>query len=283
MNMKYLYIMIITLAGYNFGLAQDSSTNTALPDFLSEYKQYFSHATIKENGNLDIQADSVFISMDIAKKNAILELALKKWDGEMIFIHSGYKREIWRRNVNTGVVSLVGSWNLNDPEIDKYLPKALQTTKFHTWFFYVGGQINFNSEHYTLFLSARIGSFLLEDRWDLALSGSISGANNNKNTTSAIEIGVLSKFYYPIKKYRISPYAGLGLSWVSTYMRVDNSISFPGMGGEIPGFGYDGIRDNYLKAMLLLGISWYVGPGSLDVGLQIGRNLNMTIGYTFSF
>lgn len=35
--------------------------------------------------------------------------------------------------------------------------------------------------------------------------------------------------------------------------------------------------------MLLLGVSWYVGPGSLDLGTQVGDNFNITLGYTFSF
>jgi hypothetical protein len=90
------------------------------------------------------------------------------------------------------------------------------------------------------------------------------------------ELGIMSKIYLPIKKYNLSPYIGAGLS-----RRYTESVT--------PGYttaGYPDVKvdETYQwQTMLLLGASWYVGPGSWDFGLQIGKDFNVTLGYTFLF
>jgi hypothetical protein len=269
--MKYLYLIILMLVCFQYGFAQESNVDTYISNFLSENEQYFASAQLKEDGTLELQTKEAYSTMEQNKKNAILEIALKKWDGEMIFIHYEYIREIWKKDVTTGQISLIGQWDLNNAEIHKYLPKTLQTTKFHPFFFYVGGQTNFNSDNFTLLLSARIGSFLYKDRWDLALSGSLSVSDNDVNSMTNAELGLLSKVYFPIRKYNISPYVGAGISRVFT----SSSMEF--------GTEYADFDDSYWNKMVLIGISWYVGSGSLDFGAQIGDNFNLTLGYTFSF
>jgi hypothetical protein len=70
-------------------------------------------------------------------------------------------------------------------------------------------------------------------------------------------IGLASKFYYPIKKHNISPSLGAELA-----------VTIPAE-GEIAFTPY-----------LLAGVSWYVGPGSLDAGLRIGSSSMLMFGYT---
>jgi hypothetical protein len=118
-------------------------------------------------------------------------------------------------------------------------------------------------------LSARIGFFLLKDRWDLALSETFgvftSQANESGNFNE--ELGLLSKVYFPIKikKYKFSPYTGAGVSLV-----VDGDFDE---------------QDTYFRTMFLAGVSYYVGPGSLDIGMQYDKTskFTMTVGYTFLF
>jgi hypothetical protein len=245
-----------------------------------ENELYFENAKRKADGTLELQAKGFFSAMDQSKKSAVLELALKKWKGEMIFVHSGYNREIWKRDVLTGQIALIGQWDLNDAEIQKYLPKTLQTTRFHPFFFYIGGQSNFNSDHFSLLLSARIGSFLYKDRWDVALSSSLNITSTEANYSTNAELGLLSKVYFPIRKYNISPYVGLGITRVLSYssMNIDDEYSGSAF-GNLP---VDS-ENIYWNKMLLIGVSWYVGPGSWDFGTQLGNNFNLTLGYTFSF
>ena len=73
------------------------------------------------------------------------------------------------------------------------------------------------------------------------------------------------KTVYPVtikEKYRISPYLGLGIMYnhqSSDYGSISST--------DVPVYA---------------GISWFVGPGSLDLGFQFGKNFMTTIGYTFS-
>jgi hypothetical protein len=270
--MRYLYLAILALACSYCGFAQNRDKFRTV--FLSETGIYFSDATIKEDGSLEIQAiDSIYQPMDISKKDSILEYALRTWNGEMIFVHSGYIREIWRRNINTGAVSQVGVWNLNNPELFKYRRRVLETTKKHPWFFYAGVQSNFNLEGFSMLVSAHIGFFLLKDRWDLALSESfgLSTSETSESVDLDEELALISKVYFPIKKYKISPYIGAGSSFV--FSNVMDKV------------------DIYGQTMFLAGISWYVGPGSLDLGAivyldfrdPVKCSFNLSLGYTFLF
>jgi hypothetical protein len=71
----------------------------------------------------------------------------------------------------------------------------------------------------------------------------------------------MSKVYFPIRKLHISPNIGFDLQSVS-YNTVEGSST------------------NSVSRSLLVGISWFVGQGSLDFGVRISKEVNATIGYT---
>jgi len=98
----------------------------------------------------------------------------------------------------------------------------------------------------------------LRNRWDLAatLSEQISG-NIDAEGTLLSSAGLASKVYFPIKKINLSPYVG-GQAAVS--IPEGSNISFSPSG--------------------LAGVSWYVGIGSLDLGVYIGQHNSLMIGYT---
>jgi hypothetical protein len=185
---------------------------------------------------------------------------------KVAYISYGHKREIWGKDA-TNTLILLDTIDLNHSDVRKVVKESQKLIK-HPWFVYFGGQGNFNSETFNLMLSVRIGFFLLKDCWDLALSETFSASEIG--TTS--ELGILSKVYYPIRKYKISPYIGAGLSFV--YTGYDN-------GQE--GLDFDYIEDTYWNSTLLLGVNWYIAPGSLDIGIQYGKvsKFAITIGYTF--
>jgi hypothetical protein len=271
--------MLALTCGYR-GLAQTNDTFRST--FLSETEDYFSDAVVKEDGTLEIQAiDSLYQPIRVDRKRAMLQKALKKWDGEMIFIYSGYTREIWRRNINTGVVSRVDTWNLNNPELAKYQRNVLETTRKHPRFFHIGGQAQFNSDNLNLQLNVRGGFFLLKERWDWALSGSIGVTPSENSSFTSVELGTSSKVYFPvkIKQHQFSPYIGAGVSLVYTVSDYETEND------------YDYTEDVYGQGTFLIGVSWYVGPGSLDIGTNINMdfrdavkcNYSLSLGYTFLF
>jgi hypothetical protein len=109
-------------------------------------------------------------------------------------------------------------------------------------------------------LSARVGFFLLKDAWDLAATFSelLSGNIENDEISLQTSIGIMSKVYYPIKKYSISPFIG-GEAAIQLVKDGDPSFTFSP----------------------LLGLSWYVGLGSLDLGVRVtGGKPSMMVGFT---
>jgi outer membrane protein W len=105
------------------------------------------------------------------------------------------------------------------------------------------------------------------DKWDLALSLALSEDDIEVN----IPIGLSSKYYFPttIKGERISPYLGgsIGYTYVSAYDSMSDT--------ETSGWQADN--------SILAGVSWALGPGSLDVGVEYSKvsNFAVTVGYTF--
>ena len=115
-------------------------------------------------------------------------------------------------------------------------------------------------------INTRVGFFLLRNRWDFAwtFSGGVLGnIDSEEPMTSRFSSGLMSKVYFPVKEYNLSPYVGLDVS----------STSYTQSG--VTGGSY--IR----TASLLAGISWFIGHGSLDVGFRIGKEFNTMIGYTY--
>jgi hypothetical protein len=228
---------------------------------LSQYGSYFEKVEFSKEGLLYLDAKESYFSMSTEMKISTMEAILSKWNENPIIVRYQYKREVWKKD-NSGDVNLLDLWDLNTPYLQQPAgQRTLQTTNVHPWFTYFGGSSSFNSDYSSLYLNGRIGCYLWKNIWDIAISGSIG--NISKDYISSI--GLMSKVYYPMtmkEKYRISPYVGLGIMY--NYQETNNqgtsSSSYP----------------------FYTGISWFVGPGSFDVGFQFGQNFTTTIGYTFS-
>jgi len=278
--MKKYIIIISLMLGVTCWAQTDNKGNFQKEDFLSQFGIYFENAEMTETGTIRLQAKESFASLSAEKKNTVMELVLSK-GYTLASVSYNYKRELWQKDVTSGTVTLIDNWDLNTLYTPKTTLKTLRKTDVHPWFLYFGLNSNFTSDGYNggIYLSSRLGFFLLKNRWDLALSYSLgvtaTGDENNSSTTATSDLGIMSKVYFPIKKYNISPYVGLGISYL--WSLPDGTI-------------YNETTEDYesLPATttwnipVYLGVSWFVGPGSLDFGLQISNNTIFMVGYTFS-
>ncbi len=73
--------------------------------------------------------------------------------------------------------------------------------------------------------------------------------------------GLMSKFYFPIRKLNLSPNVGFDLQGYVLTSPESTSQS--------------------VTRSLLAGISWYVGSGSIDLGFRINKQVSASLGYTF--
>jgi hypothetical protein len=180
------------------------------------------------------------------------------------FVSYGHKREIWGKDA-TQTVKLLDSLDLNNSHNLEDVVAESQRLVKHPWFVYFGGQTMFSTETFMLSLNSRIGFFLLLNRWDMALSTAMnySYIDDGDNNTFYIPIGLTSKYYFPmtVKKQRISPYVGGGIEYVLDGNEGEEQFNFP----------------------VLAGVSWALGPGSFDLGIQYGKvsKFGINIGYTF--
>lgn len=227
---------------------------------LPEYSMYFNQAELTENGQLNLSAFNKYILLSSDGKKAIMVNISKTWRDSLVLVHYGSKRELWGWSAETGNAKLLDEWDLNAPQLPKPLLAKPQITVFHPWFFYVGGQLGGdNQKNINLLFNTRLGFFLLLDRWDFAttLSAGLTG-NLNSTSTALVNVGLMSRVHFPIKKYGISP----------------------NIGGEISLASFGGTQST--NKSLLLGISWFVGFGSLDIGIRIGNEVSAMGGLTVS-
>ena len=270
--MKHLYILILALVVGQQGFAQNRNESDAFKkDILSQFGTYFENAEISGDRNINLYATAAYNSLLTGKKNTIIETILSKSTCDFVIVHFQYMSELWKKETNDNRVSLIDTWNMNSPARTSNV-KTTQKTNSHPWFFYLGAGGTYSSEIgdiNNLNLSSRLGFFLLKNRWDLAVSYTLNIAGNgNYDSPLNSNIGLMTKVYFPIRKINISPYIGTGISYITTSSTSDiftiNSDSW-----DVP---------------LYMGISWFVGHGSLDIGYLYGNNSGsmVTIGYTFS-
>ncbi|MFH1320094.1 MAG: hypothetical protein ABII90_05500 [Bacteroidota bacterium] len=226
---------------------------------LPEYSIYFNQVELTENGQLNLSAVDKYIGLSADGKKAIMVNITKAWQETLVLVNYGSKRELWGWIAETGSAKLLDEWDFNAPQLVK-MPTAIpQKMNLHPWFFYVGGQLGGdNQKNINLSFNTRFGFFLLINRLDFAttLSAGVTG-NVNNTITMWSNFGLMSRVHFPIKKYGISP----------------------NIGGEITTSSF-GKTQPTVSGALVLGISWFVGFGSLDIGIKIGNVVTGMGGYT---
>ncbi|MDR1348794.1 MAG: hypothetical protein LBJ63_10320 [Prevotellaceae bacterium] len=256
--MKKFYIIILALAVGHYCTAQQSGQN----ELVIPFNNYFESDSTTET-SVNLNAKQGYIDASMQTKQFIIDNVLSSRNRKVAFISYGDIREIWGKDAYGNTV-LLDSINMNSSNFGKIRENSQKLIK-HPWFFYFGGQGMYTPETSgNIAFNARVGFFLLLNKWDLALSLSLSHTTNHGGDDMGyIPIGLTSKYYFPmtVKKQRISPYLGGGIEYVADITNGEKQINFP----------------------ILAGVSWALGPGSLDVGVQYGKTskFTATAGYTF--
>ncbi len=262
---QVLLILSMLLTGFQHSVAQGSMTIESFNrDVMPRYLDYFDRAELTVNGQLQLTATGKYNLSTLQDKKSVMNGVVQKWPETLIVIHMDSKCELWGLSNETGNALLLDSWDLSSPKNPKIQGSKIEGTSRHPWFFYLGGMTYIDSnKNFDAALNAHVGFFLLLNRWDLAASYSevVKGTTSSDVFAGQLSLGLLSKVYFPIKELNISPNIGgqLDLNMISNHSPATVTTLTPS---------------------LLLGISWYVGIGSLDLGFKIGNGATTLIGYT---
>jgi len=250
--MKNTYILLVILfIGYSVS-AQDTT--------------YLKVLNADKNGVTILAAKESYIDLSDYDKSSAIKIALPEINNNIIVIDYGHQREMWKKdNVRNEFVRF-DVLNIDNPDLQRFVKKSKHAEKFmkHPWFLYFGGQYTVSPDMNTFsaYGSVRWGFFLLANRWDIAFSVMAGYNASDEYDDLLCNVGFISKLYFPIKKIGLSPYIGVGISC--------NYSS-----------------ESFLDVPVTVGLSWRLGPGSLDMGFQYGFRIESEplfmgiIGYTF--
>lgn len=220
--------------------------------------RYLRGGFAKDN-KLYLMTNADYAPLSVEQKREVLRKVAKEFADYDINIYSGeQQRELW---VNTaGDIKMIERWNNDSLQIERYLPLELNRNGRTKLFYYIGGQVNGSKGNTNYSLNLRAGSYLYKDLIDASITLNLGGNKTGNDNQFAGDLGLDSRFYLPfrIKKLNLAPYAGAGVSWLFA-------------------------PSSYFEARFLAGGCWFVGPGSLDIGLQYGikSDFAVTLGYTF--
>jgi hypothetical protein len=244
-----------------FNVSLCFAQNTSDGETNQTWEAYFEIVPATASSTLTLLPKEKFLNARQSERQFVIGSILESFNTKMAVVKYDNKRDLWGIDSQNNEAVLMESLDLDNPDLTKFSDKRSGQLIRNNWFMSYGGQGMFNSDYVNIGLNVRIGSFLLMDRWDMAWSTSL----NVSDETITASMGVSSKYYYPmeVREQRISPYVGSGINLVYSD-NIDTS-------------------ETRLEASALIGVSWALGPGSMDVGLQYGKvsGFMFTVGYTF--
>jgi opacity protein-like surface antigen len=265
--MKRIYIIMFVLTIGHHCSAQQSGQN----EWGISFNNYFEVDSTSE-ASVNLYAKPYYINTSWQSKLFVIDNILSMREKKVVYVSYGHKREIWGKDARQ-TVRLLDTLDMNTIRL-KDAVQGSQKLIRHPMFFYFGGQSMLNSDYLNFSFNVRMGFFLLLNKWDLALSQglNISDTGEGGTTTINVPIGLSSKYYFPktIKGQRISPYLGGGIGYA--YVHTESYVS-----------DYNTEEEWQPDYSALAGVSWALGPGSLDIGIQYGKvsKFGISIGYTF--
>lgn len=154
------------------------------------------------------------------EKKSLVKSQANKYDATTIYVISSHRGELWQEN-SSGNMTIVDTWNKNAvPVLQDNNYKQMPTRSLeHPWFFNVSGALGYNTPSIYFNLYGRYGFYLLKGKWDLAAncligySKSIRPSDSGTKGSFSNSIGVDTRWYFPLKKTNINPFAGLGISY----------------------------------------------------------------------
>lgn len=241
--------------------------------------------TVSQNNNIEVLPHSVskifllgdcaevlmskssnYLAWNHSQKVELVKVVSSQKHVSRVVIRFNYTREIW--TVRGDVIAMVSSVDIEDFDPlreERYTDQVYTKCDFFT---YYGMAMDFNLSHLTTSFSGRTGCFFFKQFWDLSVNYSYTLSIQDVLNTSSISIGLMTKFYPFFKatafvKHRVSPYIGIDGGYYATFEEGKRTDSWD-LNGHV-------------------GVSWQVGPGSLDFGMQSSRQnlFAATIGYSF--
>lgn len=221
--------------------------------------RYLRGGFAKEN-KLHLVTSPDYAALQDNQKREVLGKVAEEFEVYDITLYTGGQgRELWIMDGNN--VKCLEKWNNDSLRIEDYLPLELKRSGKTKVFYYIGGMLNGGNGSTSYSLNLRGGTYLYENLLDASVTLNLGGNKPEEGEGLFTgDVGVDSRAYLPfrIKNVNLAPYAGAGVSW-----------SFA--------------PESFFELRLLAGGCWFVGPGSLDIGLQYGTKSDfaVTLGYTF--
>ena len=198
---------------------------------------------------------SGYIRMEETNKKMTLEAMIRDTDVQRVVVRYGYMREVWVRDPKSGL-AFVGKKSVNEftpIKFQKYSDKEYSMCDF---FSYAGFSMDFTSSRISFTCAARFGCYFYKRLLDCSL------------TYSSMSLGLMGRVYpfykmEVLKRICLSPYIGIEGAYTPSFVNGNRTDA-----GNFIGH---------------IGLSWLIGPGSLDVGVQAGLQeyFAATIGYSF--
>ena len=257
---KPLILLSVILLGLQLAYSQSPDKLALLKEkVMPRYSTYFNQAELAEKGQLTLLATSTYFTLAVESKKAVISDIANSWKDSLVIVRYDTKRELWGWNSRTSETKLLDEFDMAIP-----LPAAMpvsntQKSMLHPWFFYGGGQFSGDSQkNISISFNTRIGFFLLLNRWDFASTLSV-GVSGNVEAEGILfaNIGAMSRVHFPIKKTGFSPNIGLDMT-LASYGETESTFT----------------------PSLVVGFSWFVGIGRIDVGVKIGNATSGMGGYT---
>jgi len=259
--MKQIVIIVLSLLfGYQQIVAQDSTKLKSFREqLLPQYNVYFSGADLTEKELLDLSAVDKYIGLSANDKKAIMINITAAWRQPIVLVRYRSKTELWGWNGETGNTELLYEWDQNPSSLAK-IPNLSPSLP---WFLYVGDQLGIGNSTINLSINTRVGCFMLDNKWDGAATfsfGFMSSTNNDAGSKpiNSLSFGIMGRRHFLIQNSKFNPNVGGQLMYTST--GGSSSASFSGV----------------------VGISWFVGIGSVDFDLTIGNNVIGMVGFTIA-
>lgn len=257
---QLITILFVLILGTQCAVAQavgniDSFRTSILP----KYSMYFSQAELTEYGQLRLSAVDAYTRLNPDEKKSVVSNIAGSWRDSVVLVGYGTKTELWGWSAVNGNTWLLDEWDkaIGQPAASTVVKPT--NTAMHPWFFYLGYQLMGDSQqNMTLALDTRIGFYLLLNRWDFAATYTLGMTGNiEADPTAYSNLGLMSRVHFPIK----------------------NSGFSPNIGGELVMASF-GTTASTVKPALVLGFSWFVGIGRIDIGVRIGEATAGMGGYT---
>lgn len=236
---------------------QSEALNYFRTRILPAHASYFSQAELNSSGTLELTATNTYCALTEDQKKPVLAAVSASWNDYIVQVRCGSRVEIWRKSETASSLSLLDV--LDSRARVQPLKDPAYFGRPNPFFIYFGGQVGGDTQdNYNMAFNLRTGFFLLMQRWDLALSFTSGRTGNTEyELYGYMNLGLMSKVYFPIKRVKLSPNIG-GFVGISSFGEGDAGLT-----------GYGSV-----------GLSWFMGFGSLNVDVNIGKQVMGNFGIT---